>query len=267
MTTIATSGVLTDADYWDDVYRNGRRPYTFPDVGGNRFHVTLARLLQRHVRPGMAALELGCGGSLWLPYLAKVHGCEVSGLDFSAEGIKKARLHLEANDVTGRLCRADFMAPPEEFLGRFDLVYSLGVVEHFDDPAAVIAAFTRYLKPSGRVLTWIPNTAGWIMRLQRWADREIYDRHCVMTLDDLLRAHRAAGLSLREAAYARFLDLSMVNVYRWPIGSYRRWMSLARAVNAPLGWLERVWGLPMPSKRFGASSYVVAERRDALCAG
>jgi cyclopropane fatty-acyl-phospholipid synthase-like methyltransferase len=261
--TVALSGALSDPTYWDDVYRNGRRPYTFPDVAGNRFHWALAGILKRHVRSGDDVLELGCGGSLWLPYLAKVHGCAVAGIDFSAGGLEKAQVHLERNGVTGCLHRADFLHPPTGLAGRFDFVYSLGVVEHFDHPEAVLHAFAGYLKPGGTMLTWIPNTAGWIMTLQRWADREIYDRHRLLTLDDLMRAHRHAGVRLVEAAYTRLLDLSMVNVYRWPLPSYRRWMALAKAVNAPLRWLEQMRGLAMQSKRLSASAYVVAQTGDA----
>lgn len=109
-------------------------------------------------------------------------------------------------------------------------------------------------------MTWIPNTAGWIMQIQRWADREIYERHEPLTLDDLLQAHRANRLQVQEAVYARFLDLSMVNVYRWPLPSYRRWMTLARTVNMPFRWLEQTCGLSIRSKWLSASTYVVAHK-------
>jgi len=253
-------GALSDAAYWDDVYRNGRRPYSYPDIAGNRFHLTLAGILKRHVRPGSAVLELGCGGSLWLPYLAQAHGCRVSGIDFSTQGIRKAQEHLGRNGVTGGLYQADFLNPPADLLGRFDFVYSLGVVEHFEDPEALLRAFAEFLKPDGKLLTWIPHTAGFIMCLQRWADREIYDRHRSLWLHDLIHAHVGSGLTVVEAEYARCLDLSMVNVYRWPLSSYRRWMMLAKTVNLPFRWLEQTWGLFLRSKWFGASSYVVAEQ-------
>lgn len=259
MASSVIPGALSDAAYWDDVYRNGRRPYVFPDVAGNRFHHTLAGLLRRHVCPGSQVLELGCGGLLWLPYLAKVHQCEVTGIDFSAEGLKKAQRHLEQNGVQGTLHELDFFSPPTVLWSSFDFVYSLGVVEHFQDPQRVIGAFCRYLKPRGRLLTWIPNTAGLIMRLQRWADREIYDRHSVLSLDDLIQAHQANGLYVQEAAYCRFLDLSMVNVYRWPLQAYRWWMRLAATVNLPFRWLEQRFALSLQSKWLGASTYVVAE--------
>lgn len=255
-----TGAALSDEAYWDDVYRNGRRPYTFPDVKGNRFHFALAGVLERHARPGSAVLELGCGGSLWLPYLAKIHECQVSGIDFSAEGIKKAQAHLDQNGAAGRLHQTDFLNPPADLAGRFDLVYSLGVVEHFDDPEAMLRSFAEFLKPGGKLLTWIPNTAGWIMRLQQWADQEIYNRHYPLTLETLARAHAANGLRVVEARHTRFLDLSMVNVYRWPLSSYRRWMALAKAVNMPFRWLEQTCGLSPRSRWLSASAYVVAEK-------
>lgn len=260
MMTAPVSGALSDSVYWDDVYRNGRRPYTYPDITGNRFHFILAGILKRYAHPGSAVMELGCGGSLWLPFLAREHGCRVFGMDFSREGIRKAQEQLDRNGVKGELYQADFTNPPRDLLRQFDFVYSLGVVEHFDDPGTLLRAFVGYLKPDGKLLTWIPNTAGFIMRLQRWADRDIYDRHRPLWLHDLIHAHVGSGLTVLESGYARFLDLSMVNVYRWPLPSYRRWMTLAKIVNGPFRWLEQTLGLAIGSKRFSASSYVVAEQ-------
>ena len=43
-------------------------------------------------------MELGCGGSVYLPYLARRFGLDVTGLDYSAIGCNRARRILAASD-------------------------------------------------------------------------------------------------------------------------------------------------------------------------
>jgi 2-polyprenyl-3-methyl-5-hydroxy-6-metoxy-1,4-benzoquinol methylase len=56
----------------------------------------------------------------------------------------------------------------------FDLVYSLGVIEHFNDPLPVVEIHTQLLKPGGVALITIPNYSGlygWL--LQRFAPESL----------------------------------------------------------------------------------------------
>jgi len=52
------------------------------------------------------------------------------------------------------------MDPPDHLLGAYDFGVSFGVAEHFEDTAECLAAFRRFLKPSGILFTAIPNLAG-----------------------------------------------------------------------------------------------------------
>ena len=45
-------------------------------------------------------------------------------------------------------------------LPRFDLVFSLGLIEHFSEPEHVIEAHLRYLKPGGTLMIGCPNFLG-----------------------------------------------------------------------------------------------------------
>jgi SAM-dependent methyltransferase len=53
---------------------------------------------------------------------------------------------------------ADLDIPPQ------DAVYSLGLIEHFDDPTAVARAHARLVKPGGILIIGAPN----LMGLSRW---------------------------------------------------------------------------------------------------
>jgi 2-polyprenyl-3-methyl-5-hydroxy-6-metoxy-1,4-benzoquinol methylase len=116
-------------------------------------------LLRSEVRPAMKFLEIGCAPGKMLAWVAGVLGAEVSGLDYSAPGLDTARrlfsaLHLSA-DIR---CEDTFATTFQD--GAFDVVYSGGVIEHFEDPAEIVRIHTRLLKPGGLALITVPNLRG-----------------------------------------------------------------------------------------------------------
>ncbi|MFO0752765.1 MAG: class I SAM-dependent methyltransferase [Thermodesulfovibrionales bacterium] len=185
---------LTDKAYWDDIFLHGRRKLTYPDLDRNRFHIALARLFSRCIPEHSRVLEVGCGGSLWLPFIMKELRCSVAGIDYSEEGIRKAEKHLRphGNDYTLHLMDLQDAAPA--LTRRFDVVYSIGVIEHFEDPAGIVAECKKFLKPGGSLITIIPNTAGLLFFLQRLADRAIYEKHATIGLRILSAATAATDL-------------------------------------------------------------------------
>ena len=50
----------------------------------------------------------------------------------------------------------------------FDLVYSLGVIEHFEDARSIVEKHLFLTKPGGRVVISIPNFGGVYGRLERY---------------------------------------------------------------------------------------------------
>src|SRR6478736_1896451 len=118
-------------------------------------------------------IEVGCAGSAWLPYFAREHGLTVTGLDYSPRGCEQAEAVLATAGVAGEVVCADLFAPPAAQVGRFDVVFSFGVVEHFTDTTACIRALAALVAPGGRLITVVPNmngTTGW---LQKMVDRAV----------------------------------------------------------------------------------------------
>jgi 2-polyprenyl-3-methyl-5-hydroxy-6-metoxy-1,4-benzoquinol methylase len=157
---------------------------------------------------GMRVLEVGCGRSRWLPCLAMSFGCRMSGIDIDAYATELARANLAGAGVSGEiLCRDAFdLKANEDLQGRYDLVYSMGLMEHFADSAARLAVLSGYLKPNGRLLTTVPNLQGVNGVLQRFASRRRPDRHTVYDKRRLAEVHSAAGLEIVSAGYVGFYD-------------------------------------------------------------
>lgn len=205
--------------HWDQLWSSVPLPAPIdPRRTGIDHHVnrTLFRALQRALdgreTRGAALLEVGCGQSAWLPVFAQEFGFAVSGLDYSDLGCERARQLLRRERVPGRIVCADLFSPPEDMACAFDVVVSLGVVEHFDDTPAALSALAGYLRPGGRMITLIPNMKGICGLLQRAVSRPVFEMHVPLNRSELVRAHAAAGLSVRWSAYVLAANLCVVNM-------------------------------------------------------
>ena len=167
-------------------------------------------------------LEIGCGRSMWLPFIAREFGCTVTGVDIEPYAAELARANLAGAGVGGEvLCRDAFDgAGNQDLAGSFDLIYSMGVMEHFDDASERLATLAGYLKPGGRILTTVPNMQGVNWLLQRLASLERLNMHVVYDTRRLAEIHARAGLASVAAGY---------------VGFYEGFLS---ATEAKTGWLQ-----------------------------
>jgi SAM-dependent methyltransferase len=105
------------------------------------------KYLMPHLRPGMRALEVGCG-SAKLSALLAARGLRVWGIDQSASGLRIAQRNTAYLKTTAGFARADAFTLPFA-PGSFDLVFSTGLLEHFADPTRLMRSMIRVLKPGG----------------------------------------------------------------------------------------------------------------------
>lgn len=153
-------------------------------------------------------LEIGCGRSMWLPYIGREFDCRVVGLDIESYAAELARANLTGAGVTGKiLCRDAFdVGQNIDLLESFDLIYSMGVMEHFDDASRRLEVLARYLKSGGRILTSVPNLQGVNWFMQRFASLERLNMHVVYDIKRLADIHKQAGLKTVAAGYVGFYD-------------------------------------------------------------
>ena len=106
---------------------------------------------------GLDVLDAGCGGGRYTSVAAR-HGARVIGVDLS-EAVEQA-VRLCASLPGASVLRADLMHLPLA-TGRFDLVFSIGVLHHCPDAHAAFAHVARRVRPGGRLAVWLyrENTA------------------------------------------------------------------------------------------------------------
>jgi 2-polyprenyl-6-hydroxyphenyl methylase/3-demethylubiquinone-9 3-methyltransferase len=97
---------------------------------------------------GKQVLDVGCGGGILAEALAQ-KGARVTGIDMAELSLETARLHLHESglEVDYQLSTVEDFAAANE--ARFDIVTCLELLEHVPDPASVIDAAARLLRPDG----------------------------------------------------------------------------------------------------------------------
>ena len=101
---------------------------------------------------GKRAADVGCGAGLLAEPLARL-GAEVTGLDAAPENIAVARIHAEGQGLA-----IDYRAGSVEMLtGPYDLVTSLEVIEHVNEPRTFVQGLVDAMAPDGLLILSTPN--------------------------------------------------------------------------------------------------------------
>jgi SAM-dependent methyltransferase len=219
--------------YWDEVWR-AAMPQTYPGpiFSGHRIY---DRYLPHE--PGLQFLEVGCVPGNLMVYFAKHFRYLVDGVDYSSGGpLVEATLKL--NSVRGRFFQADVFAfAPDR---SYDVVFSSGFVEHFDDPVAPVRRHVELARPGGLVVLTVPS----ITHFNLWAMRRYEPvalathRFDLMTPDGLEGASIKAGLETVFVGYepVTFRLICDVGWLNLPVRAFRKGLALLGADSVPNKW-------------------------------
>ena len=154
---------------------------------------------------GKKVLDVGCGGGILSEAMAAV-GAEVSGIDLSEKALKVAKLHLlESGLKVGyQMIAAETLA--EQKPGEFDVVTCMEMLEHVPQPASIVAACARLVKPGGHVFfsTLNRNSKSYLFAvigaeyILNLLPRGTHDYAKFITPAELARMTRGAGLETGE---------------------------------------------------------------------
>lgn len=100
---------------------------------------------------GKRVLDVGCGGGILADSMAR-KGADVLGIDLASKALRVAQLHAleaETQHIQYREISVENMA--EEQPISFDVVTCMEMLEHVPDPASVVRACARLVKPGGWV--------------------------------------------------------------------------------------------------------------------
>lgn len=100
--------------------------------------------------PGKRVIDIGCGGGLVAEGMAR-RGATVTGIDLGEAPLAVARLHAEKEGINVEYRNIPAETIADERAGQYDAVTCLEMLEHVPDPASVVAACARLVKPGGQV--------------------------------------------------------------------------------------------------------------------
>ena len=173
-------------------------------------HLNPARMafVERHAAlKGARAVDVGCGGGILSESLARA-GARTTGIDLADALLEVARLHgIESGiQVEYRHIAAEALA--DEAPASCDLVTCMEMLEHVPEPAAIVDACARLLKPGGVACfsTLSRTPRAWLLAivggeyLTNLIPRGTHDYARFIRPSELDAWARAAGLELIETA-------------------------------------------------------------------
>jgi SAM-dependent methyltransferase len=179
--------VLTSSTFWDDYWLNSRLP-----VEITKSKSTLVSKLSDCILSKMDAflpknshfsvLEVGGAPGQYLANLKRTYDCDVASLDYSLIGCEKTRENFALLGLPVDVYECDLFAPVKD-IPRFDVVYSLGLIEHFSDLKNVVRHHAKFVKPGGTLVLGAPSFLGINKWLMQRLSPTLLEWHNLSTMD------------------------------------------------------------------------------------
>ncbi len=99
---------------------------------------------------GKRVLDVGCGGGILSESMAQ-RGADVTGIDMGEAPLNVAKLHALESKLNITYLQTPVEALAEQQPESFDVVTCLEMLEHVPDPASIVRACYKLVKPGGQV--------------------------------------------------------------------------------------------------------------------
>ena len=100
---------------------------------------------------GKKVIDVGCGGGILAESMA-LRGANVLGIDMGAAPLSVAELHaLESGVDNVKYQKITVEEIAKKQAGKYDVVTCMEMLEHVPDPASIISACAKLVKPDGHV--------------------------------------------------------------------------------------------------------------------
>lgn len=224
---------FTELGYWDDYWKGARLPKRV-ERGHSASLDEILSALTRWVptAPGSRALEVGGAPGAYLSFLMVDSGVQGSILDYSPIGCAASERNFELQDLEVEVHQGDLFSDDLD-IGRYDLVYSLGFIEHFGDLTDVMRRHVQLARPGGIVIVGCPNLRGinqWF--LKRLAPELLATHNTdMMDPDTWVGFEQALGLEVLQRGQVGGFEPSVFNKVELDTRAARFWRIVARGLS------------------------------------
>ena len=152
---------LTNSLYWDNYWKNIRLPKEIQRSNNRLLQNKILDIFDTFLAKdsNKSVAEIGGAPGQYLAYLAKNFGYKVNCIDSSDVGCRKTKENFKLLKIDGSVFQVDIFKENID-LPQFDIVISLGFIEHFNDINFVISKHLDILKPGGILILGVPNFLG-----------------------------------------------------------------------------------------------------------
>ena len=138
-------------NFYNHVYKRGEEKHYTSFVISGTPSAESSEVLKSISWKNKQVLDVGCGTGLF-SYLAAKKGAKVTGIDYSKEAINVAqKSHTHPNLLFQNFDISNFPTK------KFDIIVSLGTLEHMDNPFQILKKFKKFLKNNGKIIITSPN--------------------------------------------------------------------------------------------------------------
>ena len=132
--------------YWNQIYLSGK----YEQAEDSRYNDLRKEILKR-VPCRSKVLDVGCGTGKLMEILRTHNNCECIGVDISEVAVKI----VQQKGFEAFQCKVPSF-PVELATDTFDVCTMTEILEHLDDPLAVLKRVSDLVKPGGLVIATVP---------------------------------------------------------------------------------------------------------------
>lgn len=196
---------LTDREFWLHYWESHRKEVNVVVAEHNLFTPVFQSVFANgQVK---SSCELGGFPGTFSIYLKRKYGVDATLVDYvihqpileevlGTNHLPKDALQIIEGDI--------FSYIPKQ---QYDLVFSVGLIEHFEDTKQIIDLHLPYLNDHGKLVIFLPNFRGLNGWFQRNFDMENYAKHNIKSMDPNMLKRVCEELGLKQVNahwYARF---------------------------------------------------------------
>jgi SAM-dependent methyltransferase len=169
------SNDLTNEDFWTEYWAKLQLPMSVNWNFKNDAVIAQSIIDAIPVTKNTTALEIGCAPGKWLSFLSQNLGCDITGIEYVPVAAKKTIENLKLLDIKNfNIITGDFFTYKPET--PFDIVISLGFIEHFDNFEKVLEDQLKLVADGGYLIIGIPRFIGINYFLQKAIDKHIQNK-------------------------------------------------------------------------------------------
>jgi 2-polyprenyl-3-methyl-5-hydroxy-6-metoxy-1,4-benzoquinol methylase len=154
-------GCLTEKAHWENRWKRIREPKEIRRDTKHAVNSELVKIFDTYLpqQAGLGILEIGGAPGQYLAYFAREFGYSTHAIDYSIVGCYMIREVFEDMNLDVTIYNRDIFSDLSD-LPRFDIVFSMGFIEHFTDLDSVVGKHVELLKKKGILILGVPNYRG-----------------------------------------------------------------------------------------------------------